>query len=581
MKKANDSTSHALLKDFHNEERQPLVRVHRRYRKARVCVGSKAAVAVLFWSFAVSIAYILLLHKHTVAIVVLESYSEVFVLITISGYAALIQLIFPLAGYLADTKFGRYRTIHFSLWILELVLLCIGTAGVLTYFYKSHITRVVSTGVIYFACLIFTIGLPGFNANVIQFGLDQLFHTPSEDQSLFIQWYVWGYYCSGLIVDIVLSSEILAKSNIIPFTLLAVPLFIITPLLLLSLYLFYRQKKWFLIVPKYRNPYALVYKVTKFSRKHKVPLNRSAFTYCEDDIPCGLDLGKDKYGGPFTTEQVEDVKAFFGVLKIICSLGPALFIHIAERHITPLFSGHFTSYVDMGQEGNISATSTNATINTILGNGTFYSLVAFIIFPLYICVIRPLVRDRIPGMLRRMGIGICVSLLSIVTSLAVDTTIHLDDRNTGCVFTTLPQHNTTVSYTQRSQIPAKVLLVVQQIFSAVSHTVFYVAVYEFICSQSPHSMKGFLLGIFYATRGLYEILGSLLLVPFALDKYGLLLPSCGMVYYLVNITIGVAALLIYIYTARNYKFRVRDEVCPVRRYVEEYYSKLPKKNNCD
>ena len=44
-------------------------------------------------------------------------------------------------------------------------------------------------------------------------------------------------------------------------------------------------------------------------------------TYCEDDIPTGLDLGKCKYGGPYTTEQVKDVKAFYGILKILFSMG--------------------------------------------------------------------------------------------------------------------------------------------------------------------------------------------------------------------------------------------------------------------
>ena len=51
--------------------------------------------------------------------------------------------------------------------------------------------------------------------------------------------------------------------------------------------------------------------------QHKVPVQRSAFNYCEDDLPSGLDLGKSKYGGPFTTEQVEDVKSFYEVLKVI------------------------------------------------------------------------------------------------------------------------------------------------------------------------------------------------------------------------------------------------------------------------
>ncbi len=42
------------------------------------------------------------------------------------------------------------------------------------------------------------------------------------------------------------------------------------------------------------------------------------FTYWEDSFPSRIDLGKMKYGGPFTTEQVEDVKTLFQVLFIFC-----------------------------------------------------------------------------------------------------------------------------------------------------------------------------------------------------------------------------------------------------------------------
>jgi len=31
-------------------------------------------------------------------------------------------------------------------------------------------------------------------------------------------------------------------------------------------------------------------------------------------VPSRMDLGKSKYGGPFTTEQVEDVKSFLKLL---------------------------------------------------------------------------------------------------------------------------------------------------------------------------------------------------------------------------------------------------------------------------
>ena len=39
-------------------------------------------------------------------------------------------------------------------------------------------------------------------------------------------------------------------------------------------------------------------------------------------LPSRLDLGKKKYGGPFTVEQVENVKVFFNILKVLVSLGP-------------------------------------------------------------------------------------------------------------------------------------------------------------------------------------------------------------------------------------------------------------------
>ena len=71
--------------------------------------------------------------------------------------------------------------------------------------------------------------------------------------------------------------------------------------------------------------YKLVVHVIKFASDHKIPIRRSAFTYCEDELPSRLDLGKNKYGGPFKTEEVEDVKAFLGILSVLLATGPTSF----------------------------------------------------------------------------------------------------------------------------------------------------------------------------------------------------------------------------------------------------------------
>ena len=39
-----------------------------------------------------------------------------------------------------------------------------------------------------------------------------------------------------------------------------------------------------------------------------------------EDIPSHIDLGKNKYGVPFTTEEVEDVKTFLLLLFLLLSL---------------------------------------------------------------------------------------------------------------------------------------------------------------------------------------------------------------------------------------------------------------------
>ena len=89
-----------------------------------------------------------------------------------------------------------------------------------------------------------------------------------------------------------------------------------------------------------RNPYKLIYKVSKFAAQHTYPIHRSAFTYCEDELPSRLDLGKDKYGGAFTTEEVENVKTFLGILCLLLTLGPTLMVDAAVSGFLPNFSAH-------------------------------------------------------------------------------------------------------------------------------------------------------------------------------------------------------------------------------------------------
>ncbi len=67
-----------------------------------------------------------------------------------------------------------------------------------------------------------------------------------------------------------------------------------------------------------------IYRVLKYAAKHKAPSNRSSFTYWEEDVPSRINLGKTKYGGPFTVEQVEDVKTLLRILALTAPFMPVL-----------------------------------------------------------------------------------------------------------------------------------------------------------------------------------------------------------------------------------------------------------------
>ena len=106
----------------------------------------------------------------------------------------------------------------------------------------------------------------------------------------------------------------------------------------------YWKHQWFHIEPGYRNPYKTVYSILKYSKSHKHPLQRSAFTYSENYIPSRLDFAKERFGGPFTTEQVENVKSFFRMLVIMFAIGPVFVLEVPTSYfIFPLFSLHFHS----------------------------------------------------------------------------------------------------------------------------------------------------------------------------------------------------------------------------------------------
>ena len=180
--------------------------------------------------------------------------------------------------------------------------------------------------------------------HALPFGLDQLLEAPTPKLIGFIHWYYWTHNVVQLVAVYLTVSWKTAQeasrsllssyqSYTITHTLYLTAVAILGLAAVGSLVLLHKSKSHLYILRAGLNPFKNIYRVLKYSWNHKVPEHRSAFTYWEEDIPRRIDLGKNKYGGPFTNEEVEDTKTFLRILPLIlCLFGYHLAGSTAHEH---------------------------------------------------------------------------------------------------------------------------------------------------------------------------------------------------------------------------------------------------------
>ena len=161
----------------------------------------------------------------------------------------------------------------------------------------------------------------------------------------------------------------------------------------------------------------------------------------------------------------------------------------------------------------------------VLGDGGLTSLLIVFLIPLYLCLLQPFIHDYIPRMLKRIGLGMIFILLSALSTLSMDTFGHLQPSNFTSCFLSDDYHSYNVNlnnitfdrvtFKDVSLNISSYFLIIQGSLNAIGYMLFYIGVYEFICAQSPHAMKGLIIGTFFAIKGVFQLLGVVILfVPF-------------------------------------------------------------------
>ena len=295
--------------------------------------------------------------------------------------------------------------------------------------------------------------------------------------------------------------------------------------------------KCIIIEPQSPGSLKSIYQVLKFAAKHKAPVNRSAFTYWEEDIPSRVDLGKSKYGGPFTTEQVEDVKTILRLLVIIMSLSFVVF--------TLMLPISATTYVKAFPD--FSLCLSNVT-HLFTYNQSWCAILAILAYEF---AVYPLVRNKLPSSLERIGtvslMMTFVIFICFVIKLA-HCLSHSEEITTGWITDVL--YNVTYGLLSQALITS---------------------VFEFVCAQSPYNMRG----LFISLVGQLIILSnavSSIVGYYIFDKtYGR--PWSSLILFSIKFTACLTGFLLFCVVARLYKKRVRDDNYSPHRVVEEVYDR--------
>ena len=501
-------------------------------------------------------------------------------------------LSYPLLGYIADVCLTRYRTLKCSLIFLivgctiGLILILFSVSNNLSEIYgkkslfNQNIPKFLGIPII----ALITTGVGLFEANAIQFGLDQLLEAPTPKLIAFNHWYYWTHNVVQMVAMYLAIVLHVLETSLKPFSqyearairgsLLFTAVAILGLAAVGSLVLLHISKRHLYILRAGLNPFRNIYKVLKYSWNHKVPEHRSAFTYWEEDIPRRIDLGKNKYGGPFTNEEVEDTKTFLRILPLLlCLFG----YHLAgDGYSAPV------------QLQTTSCPSLPVLLLIVLNPLHMSTLVVVVGIPLYRLIINKCSHCiKKVRMLTKMWMGLYLSLVQVVFYIIVvinhDSKYWLQHSSVACIsnngqfFRYNPEVlcfkirfgfnlNTTCETTDNPVDNTYLWFIIPQLLNGLSSLLVSMTVFEFICAQAPRTTQGLLIGLWYATFSIRYLLVDLVDV-LLLEKTSWLI-SEGVKVFLI-----LVSLVLFSCVSRRYRYRQRDEIVNVQGMIEDTHDK--------
>ena len=449
-------------------------------------------------------------------------------------YAGIFLVFYPIVGWLGDCKFGKYKVLQAALYFLlasivlyNLSVFVCGDSFLLTY-------SAAAVGIVAALCYV---------SSIAPFLMDQMIGASGEELSFTIYWALWGVMVGWFIADLIyFNSQRLSDT---------IGLAVSSTSFLTSYFLFHCFSHHLNTNTRLNNPVKLIAQVLNYARKHKFPKRRSALTYWEEDYPSRLDLGKEKYGGPFTFEEVEDVKTVIRLLPLIVTF----FMGVSCLCFT-FFPN--IAYIDFKW---ITKDTTYSEIILSPFLATIFAL------PFYHFIFYPIFYNYIPSLLKRIGFGLLLSLAHCITSAMAQYVwlgFLVNSDNATCIFN--PDFNATTNYLMVTSFAPNLL---GFLFLPI---IAYFPV-EFLISQTPHQIKGITLSVACVVFFFFLTIGDGVVELFTAFQPTTGYSYCGVYYYVFVSIFSLASFVSYAYFSRKYKLRVRDDIIPVHQFAEDFFEK--------
>lgn len=437
---------------------------------------------------------------------------------------------------------------------------------------KSHSAVLALSASAYISCLV---GVAGIYANMVQFGLDQLMESSSRYLSLYLHWLNWFVILGRTIgVAIIAITDCDYISNydhqlqaLLQF--ISLPIFLI---LVISSIIMIRFRRVFYTERGSITPYKKVIRILGYALKHRHPQGRrSAFYFHSGLYPGRLDLAKMPYGGPYEVEDVENVKTFLQLLRFLLSIGPISILSMASSYFM------YQRYVYHLVDKTLIEEHCPAFWST-LGSGNISNMVSVMFYPLYIFVIFK-VYKQIPKMFTRIFWGLVASTLCFVSLLMTEVVsrhqfVNDEDNENKTLYCALTS-NASVDTSLNAHWSS---LLAPTVIRGLAQPIITTTVFEFIAAQSPRAMTGLLIGTLFSIKGIFELFGVVISVPFTMkslwdhketpnltdSNFAQSEPhsfatSCELWYFVVTIVVGILGIVAFSIVALKYKYRKRDE----------------------